>query len=84
MQGIIYILLFIIIILSLAIVYCLRIINTMSKNGVYLTKKEKEFLEFSVNMYIEYAEELEINDNEHHDKIVKNLEAIKNKHLIDG
>jgi hypothetical protein len=84
MQVIIYILLFIVAILAVAVFYCIRTIKIMASNGTYISKKEKEFLEFAVNMYIEYAEELEINDNEHHDKIVKSLESIKEKHLTNG
>lgn len=46
-----------------------------------LSKKEKEFIEFAVNMYIKYAEELEITSPEQHEYLVKELEKIKKRYL---
>ena len=46
-----------------------------------LSKKEKEFIEFAVNMYIEYAEELKITSPEQHEYLVKELKKIKKRYL---
>jgi hypothetical protein len=62
--------------LFLAIAYFILI-----KKVTPLSKKEKEFIEFAVNMYIKYAEELEITSPEQHEYIVKELEKIKKRYL---
>jgi hypothetical protein len=49
------------------------------KNATYLSKKEKNFCKFVIDMYIDYAEELEINDPRQHEKIVNELRKIKEK-----
>jgi histidinol phosphatase-like PHP family hydrolase len=46
-----------------------------------LSKKEKEFIEFTINMYIKYGEELEITSPEEHDYIVKELDKLKNRYF---
>lgn len=46
-----------------------------------LSKKEKEFIEFAVNMYIKYAEELNITSPEEHEYLVNELEKIKKRYL---
>jgi len=62
----------IILLLSITIFY-------IAKKSSYLSKKEKEFIEFCINMYIDYAKELKINSENEHDLIVKELEKIKEK-----
>ena len=52
-----------------------------AKKSIFLSKKENDFLIFVIDMYIQYAEELEINSEEQHDKIVMELNRIKKKHL---
>jgi len=47
----------------------------------YLSKKQKDFIIFAIDMYIDYAEELEITAKDQHDIIVENLKTIKEKHL---
>ena len=51
------------------------------KKASYLSKKQKDFIIFAIDMYIDYAEELEITSSEQHDIIVENLKTIKEKHL---
>ena len=51
------------------------------RKSTYLTNKEKEFIEFAVNMYIKYAEELEITSPEQHEYLVKELNKIKKRYL---
>lgn len=63
-----------VLVLSLSLYYYIR-------KSTYLTDKEKEFIDFVIDMYIQYAEELEIHSKEQHAKISKQLEEIKKKHL---
>ena len=51
------------------------------KKASYLSKKQKEFIIFAIDMYIDYSEELEITSKTQHDVIVENLKEIKEKHL---
>ena len=62
----------IILLLSIAILYFV-------KKATYLSKKEKDFINFSIDMYIDYAEELKINSENEHNLIVKELKKIKEK-----
>jgi len=72
--GIIILLLVIILLLSLAL-------YNVIKKTTYLSEKQKEFIIFAIDMYIEYAEELDIVSPEKHEQIVKQLENIKEKYL---
>lgn len=72
----IIILILVIIILLLSIVLYLVI-----KKASYLSTKQKEFIIFAIDMYLDYAEELDITSKEQHDVIVENLKTIKEKHL---
>jgi len=60
--------------------YILININNLIKN-TYISDKEKEFLLFIINIYEEYSSELGIQSKEQHEKLVNELEKIKNKHL---
>jgi len=51
------------------------------KKSTFIPDKDKEFLEFTIDMYIQYAEELEINSPKQHKVIVEQLERIKNKYF---
>lgn len=70
------ILLLILIILGMTIAIILLI-----KKSTPISKKEKEFIEFAINMYIKYAEELGITSPEQHEYLVKELEKIKKLYL---
>lgn len=65
----ILIILIIVLILSYKIYY----------NKLNLCDKDKDFIVFVIDMYVEYAEELKINSKEKHDIIVDNLNKIKIK-----
>jgi len=54
----------------------------LSKKSNLLTKKELEFLEFTADMYIKYAKDLNIHSKEQHDFIVGELERIRNEKLF--
>ena len=76
------VLLYIIIaLLAIAILVLSLSLYFFIKKSTYLTNKEKEFIDFVIDMYIQYAEELEIHSKEQHAKITKQLEEIKQKHL---
>ena len=45
--------------------------------ATYMSKKEREFILFVIKIYIDYAEELELNSVKEHDIIVKELLKIK-------
>ena len=66
------ILLGIIILLSFALLLLL-------KKGKFFTKKEIDFIIFVIDMYTQYGEELDIHALGQHEKIVKELEKLKQK-----
>lgn len=74
--------LWVLIILLIIIILFLSIaLFHVIKKATYLSKKQKEFIIFSIDMYLDYAEELEIYSKEQHDIIIKNLKEIKEEHL---
>ena len=54
----------------------------LSKEAKFLNKKELEFLEFTADMYIKYAKDLNIHSKEQHAFISGELERIINEKLI--
>lgn len=72
--GLIILLLVIIGVLSVALLVII-------KKATYLSQKDKDFLTFSVDMYINYAKELDIQSADQHDMIVKQLKRIKKDNL---
>jgi competence protein ComGF len=73
--GIILLLIVIILLLSIGL-------YVVIKKATYLSKKQKEFIIFAIDMYVEYAEELDIVSPEKHEQIVKQLKQIKERYLI--
>lgn len=71
---IIFILLLIIVLLVSALLYVV-------KKAMYLSRKEKDFLIFVIDIYIDYAEELKLNSIQEHNLIVGQLNRLKNKYL---
>lgn len=47
----------------------------------YISDKDKEFIKFTIEMYIEYAKDLDIYSENQHEKIVKKLNDINNKYF---
>lgn len=77
-----------IIILSIVIAILLIVVLLITlslfkviKRTTLLSKKEKDFLIFAINMYINYAGELDIESPENHEIIVNELKLINEKHL---
>lgn len=64
----------IILILSLAIYHLL-------KKGVYIADKEKEFIVFVIDIFIQYGDDLGIQTKEEHKKLSNQLEKIKKKYF---
>jgi hypothetical protein len=71
---VIVLLIVIILFLSLALFHVIT-------KASYLSKKQKEFIVFAIDMYIDYSEELEITSKNQHNVIVENLKEIKEKHI---
>ena len=52
-----------------------------SKKGIYVSDKEKEFIIFVIDIFVQYGDDLGIQSKEQHKKLCEELEKIKNKHL---
>jgi len=66
-----------ILILSVSIFLLCIALFLLIKKATYLSKKEKDFIEFTIDMYIDYAKDLNINSETEHDRIVIELKKIK-------
>jgi len=64
----------IVLLLALALYY-------LTKRGAYISDKEKEFIIFVIDIFIEYGDDLGIQSKEQHKKLVEELNKIKNKHF---
>jgi len=53
------------------------------KKYKYIDEKDKDFIIFVIDMYIEYAKELNIHSVEHHERVIKRLEKIKEKYFYE-
>lgn len=54
-------------------------IYLLIKRNPFLSKKEKEFIIFVIDIFSEYGDELGIQTKEQHQKLVEELEKIKKK-----
>lgn len=52
------------------------------KKSIYLSDKEKEFIIFTMDIFIEYGEDLGIQSKDEHEKLSKELNKIKEKKLL--
>jgi hypothetical protein len=78
-------LIIVVVLLSLAVLILAGVLFLFVRKYDHIPDKDKEFIEFTIDMYIQYAEELKINSPTQHKKIIEQLERIKNKYLkIDG
>ena len=62
----------IVLLLAMALYYLL-------KNSMHYSNKEKEFIIFVIDIFKEYGDDLGIQSKEQHEKLVEELEKIKNK-----
>ncbi len=51
------------------------------RKSTYISDKEKEFITFVIDIFSEYGDDLGIQSKDEHEKIVKELDKIKKKHL---
>jgi len=51
------------------------------RKSTYLTEKEKEFVVFVMDIFKEYGDDLGIQSKDQHEKLVEELDKIKEKHL---
>ena len=70
----VFILVIVILLLALALYYLI-------KKSIYLSDKEKEFIIFVIDIFIQYGDDLGVQSKEQHEKLVSELEKIKNKHF---
>ena len=75
-----WILIFILLIIICVLVASLYLL--IKKMPRYLiNKKEKDFILFTIDMYIDYAKDLDIQSEEQHGQIVGELNKIKDKYF---
>lgn len=70
----VFVLVIVILLLALALYYLI-------KKSIYLSDKEKEFIIFVIDIFIQYGDDLGVQSKEQHEKLVDELEKIKNKHF---
>jgi len=76
------IILYTIIIILLVIILLLALaLYIFSKKSIFLSEKEKEYIIFVIDIFIQYGDDLGIQSKEQHLKLTEELEKIKNKHL---
>jgi len=71
----------IILLLVLIIVLLSTSIYYLIKKSIYLSDKEKEFIIFTFDVFIEFGEDLGIQSKEQHKKLAEELEKIRKKKL---
>lgn len=69
---IITLLIIIILLLSMGLLFFI-------KKTIYLSDKDKEFIIFVMDIYEQYSDDLGIQSKEQHEKLVKELNRIKDK-----
>ena len=75
------ILIIVILLLAIAIVIISIAFLQYIRKSTFIPDKDKEFIDFTIDMYIQYAKDLNIHSPKQHEKIVERLEEIKDKHL---
>lgn len=73
-------LLYIVILLLVIVILLLTIaLLLFAKKSFFLSDKEKEFIQFVIDIFIEYGDDLGIQSKKQHEKLVEELNKIKNK-----
>lgn len=72
-----------VIILFLIILCCFLsyIIYYVARKATYLSKKEKEFIDFALEMYENYGAEINIIPKEHHEVMINELKNLREKYF---
>lgn len=71
----------IIVLLLILCCFLCYIIYYVVRKATYLSKKEKEFIDFAIDMYITYGDSLDIIPFEHHDVIIGELKKIRERYF---
>ena len=69
------------ILLVLAVLFLSLAIYHFLKKGMFISDKEKEFIVFVIDIFEQYGDDLGIQSKEQHEKLVNELEKIRNKHF---
>ena len=77
-MTVLYILL---ILLAVIILFLALALYYFSKKSIYLSDKEKDFIIFVIDIFMQYGDDLGIQSKEQHKKLVEELNKIKNKHF---
>ena len=76
------IILYILITLLVIIILLLSLtLYQFSKKSIYLSKKEKEYIIFVIDIFEQYFDNDSVQSKEQHEKLVEELEKIKNRYL---
>jgi hypothetical protein len=76
------IILYIAIALLAAIILFLSLtLYLLLKKGAFISDKEKEFIVFVIDIFIQYGDDLGIQSKEEHEKITAELNKIKDKYF---
>jgi hypothetical protein len=67
--------------LALAVLFLSLAIYYFLKKGIFISDKEKEFIIFVIDIFEQYGDDLGIQSKEQHQKLVDELEKIKNKYF---
>jgi len=70
-----------ILLLALIILFLSLALYFLIKKSTYFSDKEKEFIVFVMDIFRDYGDDLGIQTKEQHEKLVEELEKIKNKHF---
>ncbi len=57
------------------------IVLYIMKKATYISDKEKEFVLFSIDMFIEHSHKFNITSKDQQEKLIKELEKIKDKYF---
>lgn len=74
----------IVIILVLVVLVLVVTLLVIAKKATYMSRKDKDFIIYVIDIYIDYADELNVTSLEEHEIIVKQLKRIKENKLNDG
>jgi hypothetical protein len=70
-----------IILLVVAVVLLAGALYLFAKRSLYISDKEKEFIVFVIDIFIQYGDDLGIQSKEQHKKLTEELERIKIKYF---
>jgi hypothetical protein len=71
----------IILILAIVVLLLALALSFFAKKSQYISDKEKEFIVFVIDIFIQYGDDLGIQSKEEHKKISEELTKIKDKYF---